>query len=209
MKFKILFLLFFLRFLNAKDFIFDKVQWFKVDEKDEISLFISTDKEKRINFYKAEKVIKDNNAYKFFLALLDFDNYPKIFPRTEVFQKVKEVSENRYIIYSIIDFSPLKKRDYFILLEYYIEKSQNDEKYILQWYPICENEEIKIENKNYVRVETVYGRWSIVKNIEKIKISVEYYNDFKLNVPAAFRVPFEKESTIEALNNLISYSAKH
>lgn len=193
----------------SKESIFDKVHWIKVEEKNSISLFMQKEKNSGTNYYKAEKTLNNCDSEAFFNSLLDFVNYPKIFPRTEVFDKIKKIDKNCFIIYSVINFSPLKNRDYFIILEYDIEKkSENSKKYIVQWRPLPNDEEKDLicTDKDYVRAKKVFGRWTVEEINNYTKISVEYYNDFNLNFSPLFTTPLEKKSTIEALNNLINYT---
>jgi hypothetical protein len=117
------------------------------------------------------------------------------------------MEKNKYLVYSLLDFHPLKNRDYYIIFEFAANEKENE--YFVEWYPA--GEEYKntagVEpTKKIVRVKNIYGRWKIKNADNKIKVSVEYHNDFELNIPKQITASFEKKSTVEALNNLISHT---
>lgn len=186
--------------------IFDKVQWVKISEKKGITLYIQKNKNEKINFYKAEKILNSSNGEKLFKNLMDFDKYSKIFPRTIVYKKIKDISKNKYLMYCQANFKPFKNRDYYEIYEYSVENKNNIKEWTIEWYPLGAFPEKLPDKKGFVRVKVIYGRWKIIELDNKVKISVEYYNNYNLPVSKALSAPFEKSSAIEALNQIINYT---
>ena len=121
-------------------------------------------------------------------------------------KKKNNLNNNKYLFYSLINFSPLKNRDYFIELEYYSQKSTDGNNiYILKWTPYDQADKFTVFY-NIKRVKTIYGRW-IIKELDNndVYISVEYYNDFEINAPAYIMNAIEKKSTAKAIDNLLNY----
>ncbi len=192
--------------INANTFFFDNFNWVKEKKYGDIQLYSYKNDNDNITSYKAETIIKNLDVKVIYDALLDFRNYRSIFPRTIIFEKREQLNNNKYLIYSIIDFSPLMNRDYFIELEYYNEKLPDDNNiYVLRWIPFKDADKFNDSN-NIKRVKNIYGRWTI-KELENgnLYISVEYHNDFEINVPLKILESFEKKSTAKAIDNLINY----
>jgi hypothetical protein len=186
--------------------IFDKVQWIKIKEKNGITLYMQKNKNEKINSYKAEKILNSSNGEKLFKNLMDFDKYSKIFPRTIAYKKIKDISKNKYLMYCQADFKPFKNRDYYEIYEYSVENKNNIKEWAIEWSPLGSYPEKFPDKKGFVRVKVIYGRWKIIELDDKVKISVEYYNNYNLPVSKALSAPFEKSSTIEALNKIINYT---
>ncbi len=191
---------------KLRESIFDKVQWKKINEKNGITLYMQKNKLERNNLYKAERFISSSQGEKLFKNLMDFDKYIKIFPRTILYKKIKDISKNKYLMYCQADFKPYKNRDYYILLEYFIVNKDNIKEWIIEWYPLDSYPEKFPDEKGFVRAKDIYGRWKIIELNDNVKISVEYYNDFNLTVTKFMSEPFEKSSTIEALDKIINYT---
>jgi hypothetical protein len=194
----------------SKESIFDKVDWQKVYESNGVSLSVQKDKSEKTNYYKAKKTIDGLKGDALFKNIIDFDNYSKIFPRTSVFKPVKELGENKHIIYSSINFKPLKDRDYYIVFEYYTLNGNGSKQHIIEWQP-ANTDDIKTDppKKNCLRVKNINGRWVVKENDSgKTEISFETHNDFELTVPKSASYPYEINSTVEAVEDLISYTLK-
>jgi hypothetical protein len=191
---------------KSNNSIFNKVQWEKVSEKNGITLFMQKNKNEKINSYKAEKILTSNQGEKIFKNLMDFDKYIKIFPRTMAYKKIKDISKDKYLLYCQANFKPFQNRDYYIVLEYSAAGKNNAKEWIIEWYPTASSLGKFPEAKGFVRVNYIYGRWKIIEANDKVKISVEYFNNYNLPVSKTLSVPFEKSSTIEALNQILKYS---
>jgi hypothetical protein len=210
MKIIIALLLIFPFFIFAEESVFEKIEWEKVYESGGVSLSVQKNKNEKVNYYKAEKTINLKKADPIIKSILDFDNYSKIFPRTTEFKKIKDLSENKFIIYSYVNFKPLKDRDYYITFEYNIIKNpKNGREFIAEWYPM-DQEDFNYEKpkKNCIRVKNIFGKWTINELGDKIKISVELHNNFELNIPVSASYPYEVTSAVETLEDIISYSLK-
>ena len=199
-------LIFILNFsINPDSFFFDNLNW-KEEIKIKDTMIYSYKNDDNIISYKAETIIKNHDAKLLYNTLLDFKNYPYIFPRTVTFEKKSELNNNKFLIYSIMNFSPLKNRDYFIEVQYYAKKINNDENiYIFQWEPYDEADKFESSN-NMKRIKKTYGRWTIkeLKN-NNVYISVEYHNDFEVNAPTKLLNSIKKKSTAKAIDNLLNY----
>jgi len=198
-----LFLFLFLFFLKASPF--DSIEWEKVYELNGVIVFVQKNKKEKLNYYKAEKIISNKCADALYKNILDFDSYPKIFPRTTVFKKIKQLNHNKFIMYSMINFKPLKNRDYYICFEFI----QNEGQYMAEWSSVSENDfTAEYPQKNVIRATSVNGRWNIVDNGKTTKISVELHNNFEFNMPAATLLPYEITSAAEMIDDLVDYTLK-
>ncbi len=199
LKIAILFLIFFNVIISSS--IFDKAKWEYQSKRNNIKLFKTKDR-----FYKVETVLNYNNIEDLVLYLTTRDYYLKIFPNTVEFKTIKKIRENKYLIYEIISFAPLKSRDCFFELEV---NSNNDE-CTIEWAPVNEflNQNVIYDPDN-IHVEEVFGRWIIRKiNKNKIYISMEFYNNFKFNLPDNILLNFEKEESFKILKNLKIFLVK-
>jgi len=187
--------------------IFDSVKWTKDYEDKGISLFYQYDEKANINFYKAETVINTKNGDKFFTNLIDFNKYPQIFPKIFVSKIVEDFTDTirSGIMYFDLNFCPFKNREYFVNYKYFTEETSKSKRYVVEWWPISDKK-FSDPAKNKVRVNLIYGRWQIVETDGKTKISVEYYNDFKVNGPSIIVQKIEKESTVDAIKNLLKFT---
>jgi hypothetical protein len=190
--------------------IFDSVVWKKDSTQKNINLSYQKNKEDNLSFYKAEITLDISDGEIFFNNLLCFEKYPEIFPKMLVCRKINEssVPPHNGFYYFILDFRPLKNRDYIVNSRYFIEKNNNEKKYILEWFPVIDNSALVPENKSNMRVDFINGRWQIIEKNGKIKISVEYYNDFKVIGPKVIVNKIEKYSVINAVRDLIKYTLK-
>jgi hypothetical protein len=187
--------------INAS--LFDLIEWEKVFELNQVSVCMQKDKKVKINFYKAEKTIAGKKAEALYKNILSFDSYPEIFPRTIMFKKVREIENNKYIMYTLVNFKPLKNRDYYLLFCF----TKKGDSYIIEWS--CVNEKEYPEEKNIIRANYVNGRW-IIKQTEKFTtISLEVNNDFEIHMSAQNLIPYEIASTAEMLENIIKYTLKN
>jgi hypothetical protein len=194
----------------SKESMFDKIIWEKVYESNGVILCVQKDKNEKLNYYKAEKTVASAKSEDFFKNIIDFENYSKIFPRTTIFKQIKELGENKFIIYSSINFKPLKSRDYYIIFEYSVLNVNGNKQYIAEWYPVS-SEDFKMDSpiKNHLRVKNINGRWIIKESGSgKTEIRFETHNDFELNVPKSAAYPYEINSTVDAIEDLINYTLK-
>lgn len=202
MKHILFFLLFFGLFPVFSESIFDSVQWVKEKEEQKITLY--SQKTESGNFYKAETITDFPNLDLLFALLTDYDEYVKIFPKTLIFAPVEEKGEAT-VVYSKVNFFPLKNRDYHILLS---AKKQENHCAVIAWQP-----HIMPGNsgeKECVRVTKVYGRW-IMKKLEdgKMYLSVEYHNDWKYTgISSQVTDYFEKDITVDNLKTILKYADK-
>jgi hypothetical protein len=161
-----------------------------------------------LNFYKAEIVLDNVLGDKFYNNLIDFDKYDKIFTKIFFFKKIEPVdgTDNSGIYYSLLNFSPLKNRGYFIKLKYYTEKSSAEKKYVIEWQPVTEFKKSYKADADSLNVKLIYGRWQIIESNGKLKISIEYYNDFEVVGPKEIIFEVEKSVTVNALKELVHYT---
>ncbi len=205
---KILIRLFFIFFIHSTMFsietVFDSVQWNVESSVKDISLFYNTDG--KVSFFKAETIVDNLKSEEVIASLMDFKNYFDIFPKTYFFNPVKKYDDHRYIVYTKLDFFPLKKRDAFLDMSVnYLDKG-----ILLNWEPATEYVFTDFAEDS-VRAERIYGRW-YVQELEdlKVKISVEYSNDWKVtNIPNSLLVSIQKTTTADALRNLLKYVKKN
>lgn len=186
--------------MESGNSIFDGILWTKDKNFRDLSLYYFIDGAD--SYYKAEKLLKDYSKDQIVESLTNLENYAKVFPRTDVFEKRMELDESTDLIYSKLDFFPMKDRDYFIEMK--IENSSDLT--IISWIPSSERN-AKDNIHDAIRVERAYGRW-MVKALEnnEIFISVEYSNDWKLeNIPDSLINSSMKNGTADALRNLLKY----
>ena len=74
--------------INSEEFSFDNLDWIRDNEYNGITLYTYKNSSK-ITYYKAEKITKNIKAIKLYEVLIDFKNYPSLFPRTLAFEKKK------------------------------------------------------------------------------------------------------------------------
>jgi hypothetical protein len=205
------FLIFNFLLFNFSESIFDSVYWKKDFVEKNISLFFQNDSENKINFYKAEIVLDCAVGEIFYKSLTDFENYSKIFPKMIKFTKFenKPDIQNAGIYYCAINFRPLRNRHYFVDLYFNSDITAEKKKYVVEWKPVDENRFYDFDdNKKYLLVRKVYGRWQIIEENGKTKISVEYYNDFGVVGPKGIVQKIEKDSTVNAVKDIVKYVMK-
>jgi len=186
--------------LGSSASVFDGILWIKDKGFRDLDLYYYFDG--KDSYYKAEKFLTGFSKERIVESLTNLENYSKIFPRTDIFEKKMDLGDSTYLVYTKIDFFPMKNRDYFIELK--VEDSPDLT--IISWIPSFERN-AKDNIKDLIRVERAYGRW-IVKKLggDKIFISVEYSNDWKLeNIPSSFINSSMKNGTADALRNLLKY----
>jgi hypothetical protein len=200
LKYKIIILLLFLNSLVYSS-IFDNVNWQYHGARKNIKLFKTCDR-----LYKVETILNHNNIEDIVSYLTTRETYLKIFPKTKEYKKIKQLNKNKFIIYEIINFSPLKSRDCFFELE--INNYKNE--YIIEWGPTKKKIKHKnFKNSDYIRVNDIYGRWKIKKIDNKsIYISIEFYSDFKIEIPTALLLSIEREESFKILKNLENFLNK-
>ncbi len=209
MKIKYIFLLIIISkinfFLNSNINIFHNINWSFEKEKKGITLYISKNSEKNINYYKASIIVKNIDFNKIVTILADFDNYNKVFPRTLSFKPIKVINENSFIIHSILNFFPYKNREYLVELTINQQMINGKKIYSLFWQPAESNEFTFNSKKNY-QIKNVYGMWQIeeLENNE-IKITFFSFNDWEINAPYNLKIEFEKDGTINNVLDLLKY----
>ncbi len=193
--------------LFSSDFSFDSINWKYNKKSSDMDLYVYS--EESCNAYKVEKMITNFNAEKIAQNILDFENYQKIFPRQKKFDIVKKLNDNFFLIYGIIDFFPIKNRDYYVLFNY--REIEDDEKkiYLITWYPATNEykEYYEAKTKENERAYFINGRWKIVdyKNGE-VYISAEIHNDWRINVSKSVLEGFEKQNAFDMLANVLNYT---
>jgi hypothetical protein len=192
--------------------IFDSVNWEYEKESRTVKLYKQKNIDTNLNFYKAEIKIDDLNFEELVTNISSFNEYTKIFSRTNFFKVIKKVDETTYIVNAELNFFPYKNRNYYIECRLLKTKTKdNKNKFVIEWSPV---DQIKYANliqpsENNKRITTTYGRWSIVElTNNKQYISVEYYNDWETNLPLSFVYAAEKSSIMNNVFRLIKYSNK-
>lgn len=180
--------------------IFDGIFWTKDKNFRDLNLYYYIDGGD--SYYKAEKFLKGFSKDQIVESLTNLENYSKVFPRTDVFEKRMELDDSTDLIYSKLDFFPMKDRDYFIEMK--VENSSDLT--TISWIPSSKRN--ATDNfQDAIRVERAYGRWT-VKNLgdNEVFVSVEYSNDWKLeNIPNSLIISSMKNGTADALRNLLKY----
>ena len=176
--------------LSSNDFSFDSLNWTYYKKSNDMDLFINREN-KEINAYRVKKTLFNLNGEELVKNIMNFENYSDIFPKTKKFKLIKEIDKNCYLMYSIINFHPLKDRDYYIILNY--DKVENNGQVIhtISWHPITENYKAFFDNKTKEneRVFFINGRWQIVEYEDgKLTISAEMYNNWKINVSSYYGI---------------------
>lgn len=199
-KYIILIILFYTFLLKADTNLFYNINWSFEKKKSDIYLYLSKDNEKNLYYYKALTRVKNIEFDKIVNILSDFDNYSKIFPRTISFRPISTISENKFIIHSILNFFPYKNREYIVELTINKKIINGKRIYSLFWNPV-ESNDFLFNNKKNHQVKNVYGMWHIeeLENNE-IKITFFSFNDWEIKAPQNFKIEFEKNGTI---NNVI------
>jgi hypothetical protein len=191
-------------YIYSLETVFDNVKWQKISEVDGITLFIQENQNSKATFYKASKIINNAKINDIYNTLMDFDNYPEVFPKIIKFEKKSIINPDKFIIYSIVDFTPLKNRDYYVELTSNKITSENKTTFIIEWHPA---QTLFPENIKYKRVLNINGRWTIKEgNDNNLIVSVEYFNDFEVSVLKSLIQNFEKKSTINAVKDLLKDS---
>lgn len=181
---------------------FDSVKWEKSNTDKNVTLYYANGGD--CNYYKTEAIVDKSCGYKakdLMKILLDYEKYRQIFVKTTAFSPVKETNKGT-VIYCRIDFSPMKDRDYHILM------TVNDAggTQILEWKPYNGMDVIG-EQKDCQRVNHVYGRW-LFKDLPdgNISVSTEYYNNWEYkNLPLKTVTPFEKNVAINNMKLFLRY----
>ncbi|MCH5149686.1 MAG: hypothetical protein J1G30_03380 [Spirochaetales bacterium] len=181
---------------------FDNVKWEKSNSDKNVTLYYANGGD--CNYYKTEAIVDKSYGYKakdLMEILLNYKKYQEIFVKTMVFSPVKETDEGT-VFYCRIDFSPMKDRDYHILMT--VNDLGNTQ--ILEWKPY-NDADIMGEQKNCQRVNHVYGRW-LLKDLQNgnISVSTEYYNNWKYkNLSLKTVTPFEKNVAFNNMKLFLRY----
>ncbi len=181
---------------------FDSVKWEKSNTNKNVTLYYANGGD--CNYYKTEALVDKSCGYKakdLMKILLDYEKYRQIFVKTTAFSPVKETNKGT-VIYCRIDFSPMKDRDYHILM------TVNDAggTQILEWKPYNGMDVIG-KQKDCQRVNHVYGRW-LFKDLPdgNISVSTEYYNNWEYkNLPLKTVMPFEKNVAVNNMKLFLRY----
>lgn len=182
--------------------VFDNVEWVKSGSYKNVTLYFAEAED--CNYYKTEAIVDKSYGYKakdLMEILLDYNKYQQIFVKTTAFYPVKETNKGT-VIYCRIDFSPMKDRDYHILM------TANDagNVQVLEWKPY-NGMDVMGEQKDCLRVNHVYGRW-LFKDLSdgNISISTEYYNNWQYkNLPLKTVTPFEKNVAVNNMKLFLRY----
>lgn len=182
--------------------VFDNVEWVKSSSDKNVTLYCAD--AGVCNYYKTEAIVDKSYGYnaKDLMAILqDYKKYQQIFVKTTAFSPVKETNKGT-VIYCRINFSPMKDRDYHILMT----ANKADDVHMLEWKPYNGMDVVK-EQKDCIRVNHVYGRWCF-KDLPggDIHISTEYYNNWEYkNLPLKTVTPFEKNVAVNNMKLFLRY----
>lgn len=196
--------LFFITELDAYT-VFDNCKW-QGHKKNEMIDLYWIDKGYPC-FYKAETIV-DGKYYDDIIGILtNFEKYPEVFSGTIKFD-VLEKKDNVFLIYCLINFFPLKNRDYLINAKYNEDTDdKNLKSWTLLWYPTGNGYNAgKVLNDKFKHVKKVNGRWTVrMLDDNKLKISVEYHNDWEVDANKDIKISIEKTATVNALKNLLKH----
>ncbi len=163
----------------------------------------------KINFYKAETIVKGVDVDLIFSNITDCNQYKKIFTNIEIFEIVEFFSKTNFLLLAELNFFPYQNRAY--LTECSLTKNYDNNTFIFEWQPIQHvNNELYIKRReNNKIVSLIYGRWTVKKvDNYSIYVSIEYYNDWETNLPFKFIHELEKFYTIKNLQTIINYTLK-
>ena len=206
-----------LQFLESKANLFYSIDWQFVKERKGITLYMSKDKDTNINYYKASIILSfdradKNNFNKIIELLLDFNSYSKVFPKTLLFEPIKIIDDNKFIIHSILNFFPYKNREYLVELAINQEVIDGKRVFRMFWYPIDSDipeystiiKNFNFNKKNHI-IKNVYGMWLIEEIGDgQIKITFFSFNDWEINAPFNLKIEFEKDGTINNIIDLLN-----
>lgn len=184
---------------------FDNVQW-EIAAKDKNVTLYSVGGD-GCNYYKTEAIIDKSYGYKaedLMNIILDYEKYQQIFVKTTAFSPVKETNKGT-VVYCRIDFSPMKDRDYHILMT----KDCTSDTQTLEWKPY-NGLDVKATEKDCQRVNHVYGRWQF-KDLPdgNVKLSTEYYNNWEYkNLSMKIVTPFERDVAVNNMKAFLRYVLK-
>lgn len=188
--------------------LFHNVNWKEDSTDNNVTLYYDYDKE--TPYYRAETVIRGIDAKQLYTILQDFNNYPDIFPKTVNFDLVKRLSDEEVIIYTQLNFSPMKNRDYYLKFTANDLSDSKSEFYRVAWSTFDDSGYKFSENKNCVRVSLVNGVWEIRQlDDDNVYVSVSYHNDWEIPISRRILNKFEKIETAKALKDLIIYAKEN
>lgn len=182
---------------------FDEINWQLNVEKRGVKLYTGRDN----SFIKVEALYDFSDPQQVVNCLMDFDIYLQLYPKTLTFEPVARTEDETLLIYVVVNFFPMKNRAYMIKLKSYKES----ERYIIEWNPPQPGE---FENRipivpDILNVEKIQGRWIIEKrDEEKVFISIEMNNDWKIDLSRAIIFPVEREEAIKTVKSLTNYLGK-
>ena len=181
---------------------FDNIQWEKSREDKKVTLYYSDGE--GCNYYKTEAIVDKSYGYKaadLMKIILDYEKYREIFVKTTAFYPVKETDKG-IVVYCRIDFSPMKDRDYHILMT----TDSTTDTQVLEWKPY-NGMDVKAVEKDCQRVNHVYGRW-MFQDLPggNVKLSTEYYNNWEYkNLSMKIVTPFEKDVAVNNMKAFLRY----
>ena len=184
---------------------FDNIQWEKAKSDKNVTLYCVGGA--NCNYYKTEAIIDKSYGYKaedLMNIILDYEKYQQIFVKTTAFCPVKETNKGT-VVYCRIDFSPMKDRDYHILMT----KDCTSDTQTLEWKPY-NGIDVKTTEKDCQRVNHVYGRWQF-KDLPdgNVKLSTEYYNNWEYkNLSMKIVTPFERDVAVNNMKAFLRYVLK-
>lgn len=181
---------------------FDNILWEKVKADKNVTLYYADGGD--CNYYKTEAIVDKSYGYKaddLMKIILDYEKYQEIFVKTTAFYPVKETNKGT-VVYCRIDFSPMKDRDYHILMT----TDSTSDTQVLEWKPY-NGMDVKAAEKDCLRVNHVYGRW-MFKDLPdgNVKLSTEYYNNWEYkNLSMKIVTPFEKDVAVNNMKAFLRY----
>ena len=185
---------------------FDNSDWQVSKKQNDITLYTVVGENG--NYYKSETTFKPGKTMKaadLMNALNDYKQYLEIFKKVLTFEPVLEL-ESGTVMYTKIDFFPMKNRVYYIILN----TTFQDEQHIMYWEPYPLSQPITPVEKGCILVSQIAGRWIIRDNPDgTIYVSNEYHNNWEYrNLSIKTARPFEENITIKNLALLLEYMEK-
>jgi len=189
-------------FSNSK---FDSVEWVFSKIFGNVEVYIQSDTDLPVYYYKASTIVENRSVDEIVAAIKSFDRYPSIFPKTSVFNTLLRLDDKSYLVYALINFSPIKNRDYIILIEEYTRSVDGIIYNYIEWGPPPDTilRQYEISDSKAVRVRNITGRWTIYEQNSKVHLSFECNNHWELNVPLYFLREFEKKETANAVFSIL------
>lgn len=194
--------------------LFDVNNW-SVEKENKLKntiLYIYNDGNSPINFYRAEILVDGLSSETISNVIWDFENYKNVFMLVKFYKDLKITNENEKVAAGELIFFPYKNRTFC----YYAKRRESNNEYnkktiVIDWYGIKEEEALNYytpsPKAHYTGI--INGRWHIIEqDDDKVKVTLEYYNDWETNLPMKFVHGIEKLQILINLETVVNYSKK-